>query len=78
MPTILYCTRCWTGQSFLKDWPAKCPACDRVVRWATASMLDSPSVKWELTPKDVRTLRALWISPERPLGMVTKKPEGVG
>lgn len=67
MGVIVYCTRCWTARTFHGAWPAKCTVCDRVVRWATASLLDAPRVKWELTDKDSRMLRALWIDPEMPI-----------
>jgi len=49
------------------EWPAKCSACDRVVRWVTASMLDGPRVPWALTAKDCALLHALRIDPEQPL-----------
>lgn len=64
LPITVYCSRCWTGQTFIGAWRAKCPACDRVTRWLTASMLDRPKKPYELSRKDRALLFALWIDPE--------------
>lgn len=63
---ILYCSRCWSGYASIGEIPARCPACDRVTRWATSLPVDQPKVPWKLEPADRRLLQALKIQADEP------------
>lgn len=63
---ILYCSRCWVGYASIGEIPAKCPACDRVTRWATQLPADVPKVGWELNANDRKFLKALRILGDEP------------
>lgn len=62
----LFCILCGAEFRSHGTIPARCPCCVQTTRWTTRAGLDVPTVRYTLTPMDLKLLRALKIDPEVP------------
>lgn len=64
---LVLCCRACSEEHFHEDGeiPSICPACgSHPAPWKSASVVEDPSVPYELSDRDWRTLKALWIDPK--------------